>query len=90
VVPVEQEEERGRLRIRAGETVRAAAVDLTEVGGWFPGPEADVDKLVAILERLSEECSEAAGMLQHSVLREVVTPSVTVDVAPVPEQDRRR
>jgi hypothetical protein len=53
-------------------------------------PEADVGKLVAILEHLSEECTEAAGMLQHSVLREVVTPSIAGDVAPVPEQDRRR
>jgi hypothetical protein len=59
-------------------------------GGRFPVPEADIDKMVAILERLSAECSEAAGMLQHSVPRKVVTPSVAGDVATVPEQDRRR
>jgi hypothetical protein len=87
---VDQQEERGRLRIRARESVRAAAVDLTEVGDRFPIPEADIDKVVAILEHLSEECSEAAGMLQHSVPRGVVTPSVAGDVALVPEQDRRR
>jgi hypothetical protein len=85
-----EQEERGRLRIRARETVRAAAVDLTEVGGRFPVPEADIDKVVAILEHLSAECSEAAGMLQHSVPGEGVTAGVAGDVAPVPEQDRRR
>lgn len=87
---MEQQEERDRLRIRARETVRAAAADLTEVGDRFPMPEVDIDKVVAILEHLSEECSEAAGMLQHSVPREVVTLRVAGDVAPVPEQDRRR
>ena len=61
---MEQQEVRDSLRIRAREKVRAAVVDLTEVGGRFPVPEADIDKVVAILEHLSAECSEAAGMLR--------------------------
>ena len=33
---MEEQEERDRFRMRARETVRAAAVDLTEVGVGFP------------------------------------------------------
>jgi hypothetical protein len=62
-VPVEQQNRRS-LHECAKETVRAAAADLTEVGGWFPVHDADIDKVVAILERLGEECAEAAGMLR--------------------------
>jgi hypothetical protein len=65
VVPVEQQK-RGRLQECAKETVRAAAADLTKVAGRFPVREADTDKVVAILERLGEECSEAAGMLRRA------------------------
>jgi len=87
VVRVEQQE-RGRLRIRARETVRAAAADLTEVGSRFPVPEADIYRVAVILERLGEECAEAAGMLRRSVLREVVTPSAAGDVPPDRVQSR--
>jgi len=62
VVSVEQPE-RGRLQECAKETVKAAAADLTEVAGRFPVREAETDKVVAILERLGEECGEAARML---------------------------
>jgi hypothetical protein len=65
VVPVEQPE-RGMLQECAKETVKAAAADLTEVAGRFPVREADIDKVVAILECLGEECSEAAGMLRRA------------------------
>lgn len=65
VVPVEQLHP-GRLQECAKETVRAAAADLTEVSGRFPVREADTDKVVAILERLGEECAEAAGMLRRA------------------------
>jgi hypothetical protein len=64
VVPVEQQE-CGRLQACAKETVKAAAADLTEVAGRFPVREADIDRVVAILECLGEECSEAAGMLRR-------------------------
>jgi hypothetical protein len=63
VVPVEQQN-RGSLQECAKETIRAAAADLTEVAGRFPVHEAETDKVVAILERLGEECAEAAGMLR--------------------------
>jgi hypothetical protein len=65
VAPVEQHE-RGRLQECAEETVRAVAADLSEAAGRFPVREADIDKVVAILERLGEECSEAAGMLRRA------------------------
>jgi hypothetical protein len=32
----------------------------------FPLPEAEVTRVVMILDRLSEECAEAAGMLRRS------------------------
>jgi hypothetical protein len=65
MAPAEQQE-CGRLQECAKETVRAAAADLTEVAGRLPVREAETDKVVAILERLGEECGEAAGMLRHA------------------------
>lgn len=48
------------------ETVRATAADLAGVVDRFPLPEAEVGRVVMILDRLSEECAEAAGMLRRS------------------------
>jgi hypothetical protein len=65
MVPAEQQE-RGRLQECAKETVKAAAADLTEVAGRLPVREAETGKVIAILERLGEECGEAAGMLRRA------------------------
>lgn len=54
------------LRTAARETVRATAADLAGVVDRFPLPEAEVGRVVMILDRLSEECAEAAGMLRRS------------------------
>jgi hypothetical protein len=61
----------GRLRIEARETVKAAASDLADLTGYFPVPDAKLESTARILDKLSEELAEAAGMLRRSGLRQV-------------------
>jgi hypothetical protein len=39
---------------------------LAEVIARFPRPAAEVGTVAAILDQLSQECAEAAGMLRRS------------------------
>jgi hypothetical protein len=56
----------GELRSAAWETVRATASDLAEVVYRFPLPAAEIGAVAGILDQLSRECAEAAGMLRRS------------------------
>ena len=68
------QQEIGRLRIEARETVKAAATDLDDVAhNYFRVPDTKLEPTAAILDKLSEELAEAAGMLRRSGLREVTT-----------------
>ena len=55
-----------KLWFEARETVRAAAADLGEVADLLPVPPEQVEAKARILDRLSEELAEAAGMLRRS------------------------
>lgn len=59
----------GKLWVEARETVRAAAADLGEVAGQFPVQSEQMEAKARILDRLSEELTEAAGMLRRSASR---------------------
>ncbi|HUY51867.1 MAG TPA: hypothetical protein VMV92_40235 [Streptosporangiaceae bacterium] len=59
------------LKAEARETVRAAASDLDEVAERLPVPDDRVEQVARILDRLSEELTEAAGMLRRTALRQV-------------------
>jgi hypothetical protein len=60
----------GRLRIEARETVKAAAADLQDVAdNYFPVPDARLEATARILDKLSQELAESAGMLRCSGLR---------------------
>jgi hypothetical protein len=50
----------------ARETVRAAAVDLAEVADKLPVQPEEMEAKARILDRLSQEITEAAGMLRRS------------------------
>ena len=63
----------GRLRGRARDTVRGALVDLEGIADNFPVPDAKLEGTARILDKLSEELSEAAGMLRRSGLRQVTS-----------------
>ena len=59
----------GRLWVEARETVRAAAVDLAEVADQLPVQPEEMEAKARILDRLSQEITEAAGMLRRSASR---------------------
>ena len=56
----------GKLWVEARETVRAAAADLGEVVARLPVVPGQVEAQARILDRLSQELAEAAGLLRRS------------------------
>lgn len=54
---------------QARETARAAATDLAEVADRLPVPAGEAERVARILDRISEECAEAAAMLRRSVMQ---------------------
>ena len=59
------------LKAEARETVRAAATDLDEIADRLPVPDDRVEHVAKILERLSEDLTEAATLLRRTALRQV-------------------
>ncbi len=55
-----------KLWFEAREPVRAAAADLGEVADLLPVQPEQVEAKARILDRLSEELAEAAGMLRRT------------------------
>ena len=55
-----------RLRAEARATIKAAAADLDEVAGRLPVLPEHLRAQARILDRLSQELAEAAGMLRRS------------------------
>ena len=52
----------------AAETIGGVLTDLREVAGHLPVPPAQAEHVARILDRLSEEIAEAAGMLRAALL----------------------
>lgn len=63
----------GRLRGRARDTLRGVLTDLEKVVDDFPVPDAQLERTARILDKLSEELAEAAGLLRRSGLHRVTT-----------------
>jgi hypothetical protein len=56
--------------IEAIVTVGSAVTDLVEVAEMLPVPASDTERVARMLDRLSEELAEAAGMLRQSAARD--------------------
>jgi hypothetical protein len=50
-------------------TVGSAVTDLVEVAEMLPVPASEAERVAKILDRLSEELAEAAGMLRAAGAR---------------------
>ena len=50
-------------------TVGSAVTDLVEVAEMLPVPASETERVAKILDRLSEELAEAAGMLRQAGAR---------------------
>ena len=51
-------------------TVGSAAIDLAEVVEMLPVPASEAERVAKILDRLSEELAEAAGLLRKASARD--------------------
>jgi hypothetical protein len=52
--------------VEAIETIGGVVTDLVEVAGRLPVPASQVERVASILDRLSKELTEAAGMLRRT------------------------
>jgi hypothetical protein len=50
--------------VEAIETVGGVLTDLVEVAGMLPPPAGQAERIASILDRLSEEIAEAAGLIR--------------------------
>ena len=51
-------------------TVGSAVTDLVEVAEMLPVPASEAERVAQILDRLSEELAEAAGLLRKASARD--------------------
>jgi hypothetical protein len=56
--------------IEAIETVGGVVTDLVEVAELLPVPASEAERVAQILDRLSEELAEAAGLLRRASARD--------------------
>ena len=56
--------------IEAVVTIGSAVTDLVEVAEMLPVPASDTERVARMLDRLSEELAEAAGMLRQAGARD--------------------
>ena len=56
--------------VEAVVTIGSAVVDLVEVAEMLPVPAGQAERVAQILDRLSEELAEAAGMLRQASARD--------------------
>jgi hypothetical protein len=52
--------------VEAIEAIGGVVTDLVEVAGRLPVPADQAERVASILDRLSEELAEAAGMLRRA------------------------
>lgn len=53
--------------VEAAQTIGGVLTDLVEVAETLPVPADEIERVARILDRLSEEIAEAAGMLRAAL-----------------------